>query len=549
MVPRRWPGRVRVSGVLLALALVSPACDSGHDGDEAAGADGSVQATLGKSGGALDGVAGTGLFGVKAFFPPGVLSGDTKVTLRPLFDATPLPAYAERVGPQVAIEGAATLNGSMLLTLPVDAGAVDRFGQGADSVKVWLRLGDSWELSEPTATSDGSVTIALDRFTKAAAGVKVTSLAPKCAGAGACVGTSASHFDVVGCASTGLCASRVFPVGQPIDGFGFAVAERGAALVFPSPAGAAGAAGTAGIKGASLGLMAGSSAFGPLRTMTSSRYVNTGLVGDDDVMVGLASGNLLLPADTRPPVVFPDGVGLGGLRISTGQSLRFAVDPKGALGVINHEEGALVVGEPIMVIAVAHGVIAISHENAPRIVPLRGDAGFLVGIGSQVLEARLTSEISGSVTRTLLLPKGQSLPAQAPLASGPGGAVAAVSQPGAKVVVSRGGTAFQVVPGVAFPASSVAFDGTGAVVIPSATTPEIMVVQATGQARSFRLTDAPDGSAAATDAIIRQIASASGDARPPVAGIVSPRGDIAASLELGLIGLAQDRGFVRLVLP
>ncbi|MEZ4266524.1 MAG: hypothetical protein R3F39_09105 [Myxococcota bacterium] len=542
MVSRRWSHCVRAAAALCVLALGAVACDSGGDEGGEPVDDDSVQATVGAKGGVLDGRAGSSLFGVKVLFPPGALTGNTKVTLKPTFDATPLPEYAERVGPQVVIESKGTLSGPMLLTLPVDSGAVDRFGQGATSVKVWLRAGGTWALTEPTETGEGTVTISLSEFTTAAAGVKVTSLVPKCAGAGACTGTAASHYDAVGCASTGLCARAMFPAGQPIDGFDFAVAERGTALAFPAPAA------TTGIKGASLGVQAGSSAFGPSRTLTSSRRVNPGLVGAGDVMVGLASGNLLLPADSRAPVLYTDGVGLGGFRISSGQSLRFAIDPKGDLGVINHEEGLLAVDEQIMVIAV-NNVIAVSHENAPRIVPLRGDAGFLVGLASQVLEAKLTSEIKGSVTQTVQLPKGQSLSPQAPLASGPAGAVAAVSQPGAKVVVSRGGAAFQVVSGVAFPASSVAFDGTGAVVISSATTPEIMVVQANGQARSFRLTDAPEGSAAATNAIIRQIVSASGDARLPVAGIVSPRGDVAATLEVGLIALTQDRSFVRLTLP
>src|SRR4029079_10774204 len=107
------------------------------------------------------------------------------VRIVPALDETPLPNLAERVGPQftIAIDGG-ELAMPAQLTLPADADTVERFGQGASDVKVWVRDGEGWTLREAIEAQDGSITIDLASPTTAAAGVRIAVGSLLCGAAG-----------------------------------------------------------------------------------------------------------------------------------------------------------------------------------------------------------------------------------------------------------------------------------------------------------------------------------------------------------------------------
>src|SRR5262249_9594830 len=150
----------------------------------------SLSATIGAEGGAIEAPDTSILRGVKLVVPAGALSEPAEIAIRETIDPTPLPELAMRVGPHVAIESSAELAGPSTLTLPVDQDLVERFGQSASDVKVWVRESDGWSLRDAIDTSSTSVTIELRGQTIAAAGVRLSSVSLSC-GAVSCASLAA----------------------------------------------------------------------------------------------------------------------------------------------------------------------------------------------------------------------------------------------------------------------------------------------------------------------------------------------------------------------
>jgi hypothetical protein len=176
-----------VLSLLLPCAGVMAACSSSSEDPPAtatpeAPAEGAAElkSTVGPEGGVLEGAPESEFAGVKLEIPAGALAAPTEIVIRATLDPTPLPSLAERVGAQFSVEGATSLSSPATLTLPVDAATVSRFEQADSDVKVWVRAGESWKLVEATKAARGTVSIAFDAFSTAAAGVKVTARPALC---------------------------------------------------------------------------------------------------------------------------------------------------------------------------------------------------------------------------------------------------------------------------------------------------------------------------------------------------------------------------------
>ena len=159
-----------VSG--LACAALVAACGGGSGAGDANAASGSLHATIGPSGGELVGAAGSAVDGVHLVIPPGALSADTDITIRPVDSETALPATAVRCGPEFTIEPAGLkLAAPATLTLPFDETTIADHDRFDDEVKVWVLGAGSWGQQLQTDSAAGAVTVQLDTLTIAAAGV------------------------------------------------------------------------------------------------------------------------------------------------------------------------------------------------------------------------------------------------------------------------------------------------------------------------------------------------------------------------------------------
>lgn len=104
--------------------------------------------------------------------PAGALSQRVKITFQGLFDDTPLPETAERVGPAVKLLPEGTvLAAPATLTLPLNREMVAAYEQTPATCKVWARKADGWERLEQVRSTPDTVSVAISSFTTAAAGV------------------------------------------------------------------------------------------------------------------------------------------------------------------------------------------------------------------------------------------------------------------------------------------------------------------------------------------------------------------------------------------
>ncbi len=157
----------------LACAAVFAACGGGS-GEGGAGSSADVlHATIGPKGGELVGQTGSALEGVHLVVPPGAVSADTDISIRPADTDAALPKTAVRCGPEFAIEPAGLkLAVPATLTLPFDESAVTAQDRFDDEVKVWILGGGStWGQQLQTDSASGEVTVQLDALAVAAAGV------------------------------------------------------------------------------------------------------------------------------------------------------------------------------------------------------------------------------------------------------------------------------------------------------------------------------------------------------------------------------------------
>ena len=158
--------------VLVAVALVSLLCACGEAVDEETVPFDVLVGTLGPSGGALEGDAGTSLEGVVLAVPAGALTQDVAVEIQRVEDDTPLPENAFGVGPQFDVTADGVLPGAQL-TVPFDPEQLRRFIDDVRSVKVWRRAGESWVTAQVVGQEETRVTVTLDELTTYGAGVSV----------------------------------------------------------------------------------------------------------------------------------------------------------------------------------------------------------------------------------------------------------------------------------------------------------------------------------------------------------------------------------------
>jgi hypothetical protein len=181
----------RFAYAVIASLVVLAAC-SGDGEDDYRFADSELAATVTEGvlsavippeGGVVVGPADTEFEGVRVDLPPGALPSGTIFTISPGTEGAPLPDFAERVGAQFTFGPAdAPLAEPVEVTLPVRPETLVPLASGADDVKVWVRAGDTWRLQDAAASSESSVTLALDALSTAAAGVKIVAVTlPSCA--------------------------------------------------------------------------------------------------------------------------------------------------------------------------------------------------------------------------------------------------------------------------------------------------------------------------------------------------------------------------------
>jgi hypothetical protein len=363
----------------------------------------------------LRGADDTAFAGVSLEVPAGALPTGTAVTVSAVFDGTRLPAGAERVGAQFAVGlGGEVPSADLDLTLPVDAGLVDRFAQGEGDVKVWAREGAGWALVEPDATAPGRVTIPIGGDAVAAAGVKTVVRDASCGDGGGCAGTAADVFDPRACGDAGLCG-EVRATGIETDGWALAVDAAGQNVVAVRPA-----------------VQAGS-------IMVIAVALDTGVVTEGPAL-GVSTADRLNPVSEGTSNTIVVGTGFGGNvsfsledHVANAETVHLY-----AVGAIRAADGAVrrlgVDGRTLFVDDGGRGEARIELEGEGRpsvVVPLDRPGQFAFGDGL----VRIV-DLDGKELERLAPPPGQEIPAFAPLAA-QGDAVAVVTAPGRDPATAR----------------------------------------------------------------------------------------------------------------
>jgi hypothetical protein len=175
--PKCFATRLALTG-LLTLA----SCSSDDSGKKDATSLPSAAVEIGPEGGELRGDGANGFDGFVLTIPPGAFTQRVKVSFTGVVDTTPLPAGAERVGPQLRILPEGTvLTKPARLTMPMDHELRSQYENAPEECKVWARDGGAWARFEPVATTETSVTVELTRFPRAAAaGVIAAARALSC---------------------------------------------------------------------------------------------------------------------------------------------------------------------------------------------------------------------------------------------------------------------------------------------------------------------------------------------------------------------------------
>ncbi len=471
-----------------ALHLVAGCSDDSSETPEPTPAgENEVRAVIGPDGGELVGEPGTELEGVKLVIPSGALASDVEVWLRPTFDGDALPELAERVGLQVEIGSDGALEKAATLTLPFDAGAVGRFGDSGEDVKVWVKGGDSWSLVEASDTSDDDVTIELDAFTTAAAGVKVTGVAPFCGVS--CDPAADAHFDVSACSATSACVSEI-AAPRVVETFDFSVSAAGA-LGFLTASGIM-------VIAVSHEIVSGTTVVSPELPPGTSIRTGTSFAGDT-FFAGLGSAGNVAFAGTSKPKSFDLGAGLGVVTIADGTTLRLTRTSAGNLGVVNHASGKSL-KLPAIPIPSNANIASIG------IVSPRDPQSIMVIAVSHVIELQLQGDQLVETAR-IALPSSLVGKGSAKLTGADGIMVIAVLV-GSTAAVSVDGEAFEALaPG--FPVSSLAVAPDGRLLIGSAKSPELVLQAQSGVPTGIRLSDAATTDAAFTARIPRAIRATS----------------------------------------
>ncbi len=468
-----------------------------------------VRATIGPEGGELVGKVGTELEGVKLSIPADALNSEVDVWIRPTFDGDSLPALSERVGLQVEVGSDGELDAAATLTLPFDAGQVGRFGETADDVKVWVKgEGNAWSLVEADANSDVDVTISLEAFTTAAAGVKVLTFPPVCDAS--CDALAEAHFDVNECSATSACIAQIVSP-RFVETFDFAVSASGA-LGFLSPAGIM-------VIAVSHELVGGATIESPELPPGTSIRTGSSFV-QETFFAGLGSAGNVAFNGTSKPNAFDVGAGLGVVETKNGATLRLSRNSStGNLVVVDHATGKTLKIPPLSIPSNAN--IASIFVQSPR----DPDSMMVIAV-SHVIELKLSSGGDQlSETARIELPSSLQVAGSKQLRGSDEIMVIAVLV-GGKVAVSVDAEPFEILD-LDFAASSVAVDALGRVLIGSAKSPELVRQAQSGLPTGIRLSDAATTASEFSARIPRAI-QASDD---------------------GFVVLTQDRNFLSVELP
>jgi hypothetical protein len=431
-----------------------------------------VRTVLGPDGGTIEGKKGTELEGVRLTVPAGTLAASGEVWIRLTFDGVPLPNLAERVGLQVLVGSKVPFSKPVNLTLPYEQGKVDRFGKTGTDVKVWVRQGETWSLVEQSGSTTETVTVPLSEPTTAAAGVKVQPVSFTCKEN--CDSNPQAHFEPMVCASSGLCLTAQAKIASSVENFNVIPTPDGQNFNFLL-------AERTSVIGMSHTIVDGTSNFTDKQVLSTSLRAN--VVGfKEGIVVGLGSqGNVMLPFGGAAPKVVSE-VGLGAIRLGNGKSIRLRSD-NGKLSFVE-QDNALVINHEDGIIEKELGGV-INHEEqfvadfkfVPTVVPSRANVeGLLI---AQVIAVSHEIVSSNHTLEKLIeykAPAGFSFGSQTPIASSSDSIVAAIAQPGAKVVLYVDKNPGVVLNSLPFPAASIEFDANNNLLISSSVSPEIAIV-------------------------------------------------------------------------
>jgi hypothetical protein len=414
-----------------------------------------------------------------------------------------LPELSERVGLQVEVGSDGELAQAATLTLPFDAGEVARFGEAGEDVKVWIKgEGATWSLVEADGTSDGDVTISLESFTTAAAGVKILGSAPFCGAA--CDALAQAHFDVANCGATSACVTEVVSP-RLVETFDFALSPAGE-LGFLSPDGI-------GVIAVVHEIASALTTTSPLLPPGTSLRNGTHFVGDT-FFAGLGSaGNVAFNGSAKPKA-FDVGAGLGVITTKSGKTLRLSRDAAtGNLAAVNHQTGKSI-NLPALPIPGIKG--SVTQVVSPR------DANSIMVIAvNHVIELKLSAS-GDELTETarIELPASMQVAGSKFLKASDKIMVIAVLV-GGKVAVSVDAGPFELLT-LGFSASSVAVDDQGRVLVGAAKSPELVLHEQSGLPTGIRLSDDAATAPEFTSLIPRAIQAGDG----------------------GFVVLTQDRNFL-----
>ncbi len=195
--------------VLLAACTGEPAAADLVGDDEASIVVETLSATIGATGGTLEGEVGGPFEGFRMVIPPGAVLEDTEFSVTGVVDPTPLAPDAERVGPQFALgpDGLDLLLPASV-TVPFDPSLRSSWQNEDEECRVWLRDGDGWFNEAQTASTSDGVTVPVSTLTTLAAGVSLVQIPTNCA----LLGTCPTPTGASGCLDgSSYCLTRLSP--------------------------------------------------------------------------------------------------------------------------------------------------------------------------------------------------------------------------------------------------------------------------------------------------------------------------------------------------
>ncbi len=280
---------------------------------------GELTAVIGPAGGTIEGAGELGFEGLRVDIPAGALDADTTIVVRQVSIDDPLPTLGEQCGQSYEVDGGgAALNAPIAVTLPVDQGVVDDYGQDPGDVRVWFRPGSAWETVTPSDTDEGSVTFEVAEFGAAAAGVRRTVSTQPCL---TCLAITITPTPPLACPGPEFCVSTLAS-GLPAveSGTRMYTDFEGANLYYLTrPA-------TNQVAAVKVSSNGSSSVSQPFTTPSTTRFNLTHARFKGETWVGIgAGGNVRFKHDGSAPVVFDfDAVGMGGVAYADGTFSRFS---------------------------------------------------------------------------------------------------------------------------------------------------------------------------------------------------------------------------------